>query len=308
MERVTLLSSETIIDPDTLERLSLSRPSTPPESRTADADRALPDEATRIAQALGLTGGNVVRAARLLGMSRDAVRYRMRKYGIVLPAPQLSPAEPGEEPEPVDRAQLSELSTPILAHGRSVQASESVAPPVPISPQRHAPLVPPPGEPLAFVPSWEQKPVAVLAVELTWPVAAPGEVPRYEPWTATQRWEQTVLEKVRGFGGVLLQRSPSLLLVAFGVPETLEQLPQRAVQAALALRQLAAATPAGECAPELRQAIHWGQLLVDVESSDPTARLLSVGETLAQRCVCWTGRRRGDWGVFGGVPFGRSVV
>jgi class 3 adenylate cyclase len=40
--------------------------------------------------------------------------------------------------------------------------------------------------------------------------------------------------------------------------------------------------PAGECVPELRQAVHWGQLLVDVGASDPTARLLSVGETLAQ--------------------------
>jgi class 3 adenylate cyclase len=73
-----------------------------------------------------------------------------------------------------------------------------------------------------------------------------------------------------------------LLLVAFGVPETLEQLPQRAVQAALAHRQLVAAMPAGECVPELRQAVHWGQLLVDVEASDPTARMLAVGETLAQ--------------------------
>jgi hypothetical protein len=45
--------------------------------------------------------------------------------------------------------------------------------------------------------------------------------------------------KVQGFGGVVLQRSPALLLVVFGVPQTLEQLPQRAVQAALALRRLA---------------------------------------------------------------------
>jgi hypothetical protein len=50
---------------------------------------------------------------------------------------------------------------------------------------------------------------------------------------------------LQGFGGVVLQRSPSLLLVAFGIPHTLEQLPQRAVQAALALRQgdLARALP-----------------------------------------------------------------
>jgi hypothetical protein len=43
-----------------------------------------------------------------------------------------------------------------------------------------------------------------------------------------------VVTKVREFSGVVLQHSPSLLLVAFGISQTLEQLPQRAVQAALA--------------------------------------------------------------------------
>ena len=39
-------------------------------------------EKERIAQALERTGGNVVRAARLLGLKRGALRYRMDKYGI----------------------------------------------------------------------------------------------------------------------------------------------------------------------------------------------------------------------------------
>jgi Bacterial regulatory protein, Fis family len=229
MERVTLLSAETIIGPDTLERLCLSQPSAPLRSLLASADHEFPDEVARITQALSLTGSNVVRASRLLGMSRDAVRYRMRKYGIVLPTPQLSPAERGKDLDAGDQAQLSSLSTSIPARRRAMQASESVAPPAPIFPERGAPLVRPPGEPQAVVPSWEQKPVAVLAMELTWPVTAAGEAPRYEPWTATQRLERAILEKVQGFGGVLLQRSPSLFLVAFGVPHTLERLPQRAV-------------------------------------------------------------------------------
>ena len=80
----------------------------------------------------------------------------------------------------------------------------------------------------------------------------------------------------------MLQRSPSLLLVAFGMPHTLEQLPQRAVQAALVLRQLVAATPAGEVCPELRQAVHWGPLLVDVEAHDPTGQVLALGDTLTR--------------------------
>jgi MoxR-like ATPase len=282
MERVTLLCTETIIGAETLERLGLPRPSAPPKSLLASADRALPDEAARIAQALSRTGGNVVRAARLLGMSRDAVRYRMRKYVIVLPIPQFSSTETGEEPDGGNRAQLSSLSLPTLPRRRPAQAAESVAPPAPILPQREEPFVPMPREPLASVPSWEQKPVAVLALELTWPLAAGGEAPRYEPWTATQRWEQAILEKVRGFDGMLLQRSPSLLLVAFGVPDTLEQLPQRAVQAALALRQLVEATPAGGLCPELRQAVHWGPLVVDVEARDSMGQLFAIGDTLAR--------------------------
>ena len=135
--------------------------------------------------------------------------------------------------------------------------------------------------PRAPSPVWEQKPVAVLAIELTFPMATEGEATAYEPWTAASRWEQTLVAKVQGFGGVLIQRSPSLLLVAFGIPQTLEQLPQRAVQAALALRQLVAEGADREPCPELRQVVHCGPLLVDVQASDPTAQLRAIGETLA---------------------------
>jgi DNA-binding NtrC family response regulator len=39
-------------------------------------------ERTAVGQALEKTGGNVSRAARLLGIGRDALRYKIRKYGI----------------------------------------------------------------------------------------------------------------------------------------------------------------------------------------------------------------------------------
>jgi transcriptional regulator with AAA-type ATPase domain/tetratricopeptide (TPR) repeat protein len=282
MERVTLLSSESIIEPAMLERLGLPRLSTPPNSPPTSAERALPEEASRIAKALGLTGGNVVRADRLLGMSRDAVRYRMRKYGIALPFAQFSPSVAGREPDEGEQHQPASMYALALPFQREPDTAGLVGSDASCLAQSEEPFGLTSGESPASVPSWEQKPVVVLALELTWPMAAAGEAPRYEPWTTTQRWERAILEKVQGFGGALLQRSPSLLLFVFGVPETLEQLPQRAVQAALALRQLVTAIPVGECAPELRQAIHWGQLLVDVEASEPTARLLSVGETLAQ--------------------------
>jgi hypothetical protein len=83
---------------------------------------------------------------------------------------------------------------------------------------------------------------------------------------------------------VILQRGPSLLLVAFGLPHTLEQLPHRAVQTALVIRQMTAEGPAaGEREPRstVRQAVHWGHVLVDGGASDPTARVLPIEETLA---------------------------
>ncbi len=92
MERVTLLHPEVILDAwSTLERLCLAQPQ-PLHRRqaAAQADRELQDEPARIRQALIQSGGNVVRAARLLGISRDAVRYRMRHYGIQRPLSELS--------------------------------------------------------------------------------------------------------------------------------------------------------------------------------------------------------------------------
>ena len=84
MERVTLLHPEDVIDAAALERFCLPRFSGAmvpgvgqPTTEATDGD-----ESTRIRQALMRTGGNVVRAAQLLGLRRDALRYRMRRHGI----------------------------------------------------------------------------------------------------------------------------------------------------------------------------------------------------------------------------------
>jgi DNA-binding NtrC family response regulator len=259
MERVTLLSQDTLIGPEILEQFCLpsSQPTALAATRPAEQDAESADEAVRIRQALLRTAGNVAWAARLLGMSRGALRHRMARYGItpsshesriVVPSPQ---QRAGQD----DRA---------VARQDNRRAPEW---------HRGAP---------APSPGWEQKPVAVLAVEMTWPSSDVAEVSRYEPWTMTDYWEQAIIEKVQGFGGVVLPHAPSLVLVAFGVPQTLEQAPQRAVRAALALRRLVAEAAEGGPYPELRLALHWGQMLVDTGSVDPAARLLPVGDTLAR--------------------------
>ena len=67
-------------------------------------------------------------------------------------------------------------------------------------------------------PGWEPKLVAVLVIDLSLPMATRLETLPYEPWTAARRWVQAIEEKVREFGGVLLQRTAPPLMAAFGLP------------------------------------------------------------------------------------------
>jgi hypothetical protein len=132
-------------------------------------------------------------------------------------------------------------------------------------------------------PAWEQKSVAVLALDLTWPERSAIESVRYDPWTEKARWEQAVEDKVQGFGGVLVQQTASGFVWVFGVPQTLEQLPQRAVHSALAIRQMAMEASAPDLPPwpTVRLAVHLGAVQVDPQATDPLAQVRAVGETLA---------------------------
>src|SRR6185436_14955953 len=92
------------------------------------------------------------------------------------------------------------------------------------------------------VPVWERRAVAILAIELAF-LEASGDAQR-EPWTAMARWRRLVEEKV------------SRLAALFGAPLALEQAPERAVEAALAIMNL---TESAELPrPERRIAIHLG--------------------------------------------------
>jgi DNA-binding NtrC family response regulator/predicted ATPase len=242
MERVILLHPDASVERQTLERLGLPEVAPAIEAAAHPPDgHTATDEPAQIRQALAQTRGNVAQAARRLGWTRKKLRYYIDQHAIDLP-----PRPRGRPPR--------------------------------TAPGEEQPALTPPEDPPAQIPSGEQKPVAILAIELTFPEAA-GPIPAYEPWTVARRWTQTVVEKVRGFGGALVQQGPTLLLAAFGVPHTLEQLSQRAVQAALALRQL---TAEGRVpGPGLRQAMHWGPVLVDRQAREPAQGLLPLGDTLA---------------------------
>jgi class 3 adenylate cyclase len=212
------------------------------------------DEAAYIQQALQQTGGNVVQAARLLGLSRSTLRYRMVRSG-------LGSQGSGEAPA----ARVADRDVAMLQQEQGRGEAPGVEAPEP-------------------TPGWEQKLVAVLAIDLSVPMTTGIEAVPYEPWTVARRWEQAIAEKMKGFGGVLLQRAAPPLMAAFGLPRTLEQLPQRAVQAALAIRQLVAeaqATVGREPVPEVRQAIHLGMLLVEGQAHELPAQYSAVGETLS---------------------------
>src|SRR5262249_17446362 len=97
-----------------------------------------------------------------------------------------------------------------------------------------------------------------------------------EPWTVALRCKTVIAERVAGFEGRVVARSPSRLIAIFGIPRALEQLPQRAVLTALSVQRLKGADGC-----ELRMGVHVGTVRVDGAAPDPTTRLLPVGDTLA---------------------------
>src|SRR5262249_3898065 len=114
LERVTLLSADDVIASGTLSSLCLAPagggrehlPAPPPAPTPAGAPAESVDQTAQLRQALERAGGNVVKAAKLLGIGRNALRYRMRRLGIdrsaldAEPTPPPAPAETAESPPP----------------------------------------------------------------------------------------------------------------------------------------------------------------------------------------------------------------
>src|SRR5262249_53141034 len=161
-------------------------------------------------QALAQTGGNVVQAARLLGISRDTMRYRMLRSGI-------QRSRPAVEAHPGRQASTLPAGPPATAEPAplDIQPQEGSLPPDQPRPAVEHPQAQSAPEPDAGMPFlageqqrlpapeavWAQKPVAVLALEVTWPEAPALAPPHYEPWTEAARWDQAIRDKVQGFGG-----------------------------------------------------------------------------------------------------------
>lgn len=263
-ERATLLHADGVLDARDLDRLAHPAGLPLPSSSAPDSDApATGDEAEEVRRALARSGGNVVRAARILGVTRDTVRYRMRRHGIERP--------------PAARAQ-PHLNRPPVGTGDGHRATSPAG----------SPSEPGAGEPSPAAsesspaPSlWEQKTVAVLTIDLTWPDSPEPGLPVHEPWTEAERWERVIREKLEGFGGTLLQQSPALRIWVFGIPRGLEQLPERLVHGALAIGHLVAGLTPRQRAPEVRIAAHIGAMFVDPAAANPARQALPAGETLS---------------------------
>jgi DNA-binding NtrC family response regulator len=93
MEQVTLMSSGPLVEPQHLPLSSQLSAQISPYMINADEVTTTPGETSSelnlgdmerrmVSEALERTQGNVTKAAQLLGLTRDALRYRMDKYGI----------------------------------------------------------------------------------------------------------------------------------------------------------------------------------------------------------------------------------
>ncbi|MEO8050690.1 MAG: sigma 54-interacting transcriptional regulator [Acidobacteriota bacterium] len=86
IERAILLEETDLLQPESVQFVSSRAPTeaVPGGTRYAASDLSLKNsERTLIVQALEKTGGNKTRAAALLGISRDVLRYRMKKLGLI---------------------------------------------------------------------------------------------------------------------------------------------------------------------------------------------------------------------------------
>jgi DNA-binding NtrC family response regulator len=88
MERAVVLATGEALGPDCLppELLRPQADARQPDARHADArqadDRLASAERVMLLQALEAHSGNISAAARELGISRDTLRYRIRKHGL----------------------------------------------------------------------------------------------------------------------------------------------------------------------------------------------------------------------------------
>ena len=222
-ERAALLAEGDVVDADMLELSSLPLGLSAREPVAPEPPPSL-DVAmrTHLQAALTQTGWNISRTATLLDISRNTVRARIRKYGLRAGA------------EPV-----------------TVAAREPRVKPIGAEPSRGA-------LELVTVPTrirWERRRLTLLRAELV------SEDEEEKP-SGYSRELETLMDKVRGFGGHVDELRRNGIVAVFGL-EPAEDTPQRAAHAALTIGK-ALERLRGEVGTSVgvKLAIHTSQFLV----------------------------------------------
>ena len=283
LERVTLLHTEDAIDAATLARwcqalpspASTPEPSAPPPTPPSPHESApaspptLPAEVQQLQQTLVRTGGNLSQAARLLEISRDQLRTRMRRYHLTRPS-LTSLASPQ-----ADRA-VTALPTPPAAEPSHPPASvpqDATAPPAVAS----APAMAIPPSPVA-----ERRHLTVLFADLVDSTVLASQLDPEEWQHVVQTYHATCAAVMARFAGYIAQYLGDGVLVYFGYPQAHEDDAQRAVRAGLALVEaLQALPPQGDIPPlRVRVGIHTGLVVISPVGAGTRQEPLALGETL----------------------------
>ena len=125
LERVVLLEAAMVIDPESLARRCLPQPgpAAPADARLPPGPDVPQNEPERLTDALRQSGGNLARAARLLGISRGRLRYRLQKSGLDRPPQHDSSAVAGEN------TNTPTLTLPVQGQGKRLRSSSHLKTP-----------------------------------------------------------------------------------------------------------------------------------------------------------------------------------
>ena len=229
VERVALLSEGSRV---TAEMLGLPQAPLvePAEASREDTSVSLQEavgnaERAQLLKALGQTSWNVSRAATLLGISRNTLRYRIERHGL----------RPG-------------ASAPATPRRRRLDPPPVVAPAAPAA--APAPVAAPPSV------RWERRRLTLLRADLV--------PPRQERSAGdASRQLEVLIDKVQSFGGRIEELSPTGIVAAFGI-EPVEDAPRCAALSAMAIQTAARRALPGDAAPPLavKLGIHVAQVMV----------------------------------------------
>jgi DNA-binding NtrC family response regulator/tetratricopeptide (TPR) repeat protein/ABC-type dipeptide/oligopeptide/nickel transport system ATPase component len=247
IERVALLMESPQV---TAEVLAL--PAVPPAASRAAVTRGLAVslsqavdavEREHLGRALEECGWNISRAAALLGISRNTIRYRIEKHGL----------RPGTMPPAMRRR---------AASARPVSPASSPSEELPVVATLPAPTAAPPSSVPSPMPPvmpsvvrWEPRRVTLLRAALLTP-------PDVTASSYNIRGADVLVDKVKSFGGRVEELSLTGLVAAFGL-EPIENAPGHAAHAAMAIRKAAEReTRSSGGQPDVRLGLHVGQFLV----------------------------------------------